>query len=181
MRYRNRYLVHSHRVPNWNYASRGWYFITIVTHNRLPLFGYIEDGMMHLNSCGQIVVEEWERSKTIRPYMHFDAYVIMPDHVHFLVQLKQNQHYVPRRLVGKLFRRMSRSIPSFVAAIKRICTIRLRIQCHSPGMRIWQANYHDRILRTPIQIHNVRRYIHNNPRHAPPTLVYNRAYQSSPS
>jgi REP element-mobilizing transposase RayT len=132
--------------------------------------------MMHLNACGQIVAEEWEHSKIIRPYMHFDTCVVMPDHVHFLVQLKQNQHYVPRRLVGKMFRRMSRSIPSFVAAIKRICTIRLRIQRNAPHMHVWQANYHDRILRTPTQIHHTRRYIRNNPRNAPPTLphlIYN--------
>jgi hypothetical protein len=81
--------------------------------------------------------------------MHFDTYVIMPNHVHFLVQLKHNQHYVPRHLIGKVFRRMSRSIPSFIAAIKRICTIRVRIHHNRPHMRVWQANYHNSIAPPP--------------------------------
>jgi REP element-mobilizing transposase RayT len=171
MRYRNRYLICSHRIKNWNYASRGWYFITIATHNRIPLFGYIKDGVMYLNECGQIVAEEWENSKEIRPYMRFDTYVVMPDHVHFLVQLKHNQHYIPRHFIGKVFKRLSRSIPSFVAAIKRICTIRIRVHLHQPHMRIWQANYHDSIPRTPTHVNAVRRYIRNNPRNANNTPI----------
>jgi len=183
MRYRNRYLICSHRIKNWNYASRGWYFITIITHNRLPLFGHIDNGVMHLNECGHIVAEEWENSKIIRPYMHFDTYVIMPDHVHFLVQLKHNQYYVPRHLIGKIFRRIARSIPSFVAAIKRICTIRVRIHHNRPHMRVWQANYHDSIPRTPAHIRTVRRYIINNPCNAhntpnPALLHYNTSHHS---
>jgi putative transposase len=32
----------SHRLKGWNYASDGAYFITIVTKNRIHLFGEVD-------------------------------------------------------------------------------------------------------------------------------------------
>ena len=176
MRHHNSHRASSHRCCKWNYASRGWYHITIITQDRNCLFGYLADQKMHLNVLGEIIADEWEKSKSLRPYLRFDTYTIMPDHIHMLIQITKTQHFIPRHLIGKLFRRLSRSISSFVAAFKRICTIRIRAYLNRPDMQVWQPNYHDSIKRTPRKVHTARDYIINNPRNAPPTpshLIYN--------
>jgi putative transposase len=40
------------RLPGYDYTQPGAYFITIVTHQRMPLFGEIGDGEMRLNEYG---------------------------------------------------------------------------------------------------------------------------------
>jgi putative transposase len=41
-----------------DYTQPGAYFITLVTHDRMPLFGEIVDGEMRLNEYGEIVRAE---------------------------------------------------------------------------------------------------------------------------
>ncbi len=54
------------RLPGYDYAQAGAYFITICTDQRQCLFGEIRDGKMHLNEMGVIVRDEWEKSSEIR-------------------------------------------------------------------------------------------------------------------
>ena len=46
------------RLKNYDYASPGAYFVTIVTHRRQCLFGNDMDGQMRLNEFGEIVRDE---------------------------------------------------------------------------------------------------------------------------
>ena len=34
---------------------------------------------------------------------------------------------------------------------------------NTPGLRIWQRNYYDQIVRSEESLHYIRQYIHNNP------------------
>jgi hypothetical protein len=43
-KYQNKYPAPTARASWWNYASRGIYFITVCTENRVHYFGAIEDG-----------------------------------------------------------------------------------------------------------------------------------------
>ena len=47
-KFKNKYRIPSNRLRGWNYANNGHYFITIVTANRKPLFGNINNGEMIL-------------------------------------------------------------------------------------------------------------------------------------
>jgi len=75
------------RLPGYDYTQPGAYFITIVTHERMPSFGEIVDGEMRLNEYGQIVPAEWFQTAVVRPYvvLHPDEFVVMPNHVHGIV------------------------------------------------------------------------------------------------
>jgi len=70
------------RLQDYDYASAGAYFITLVTKERKCLFGDIVDGEIRLNDCGQTVQEEWQKSAQIRKEIELDAFVVMPNHVH---------------------------------------------------------------------------------------------------
>jgi REP element-mobilizing transposase RayT len=158
------------RCRTWNYSSKGWYFITILTHKHTPLFGYIANGEMTLNALGHIVMQEWESSKALRPHMHFDTIMVMPDHVHMLVCIKHQMYFVPRSLIGRRLYRLPRSISSFVAQFKATCvrTTRHRLHYDAP---IWQRDYDNQCPRTPTHVNAVRRYIRNNPRNANNTPI----------
>ena len=72
----------STRPRGFDYTSHGAYFVTIVTHDRLNLFGRIIDGEMKLNAAGHIVSEEWLRSGELRSNVEIDESVVMPNHFH---------------------------------------------------------------------------------------------------
>jgi hypothetical protein len=78
------------RLPGWDYRSRGAYFVTIATQGRECLFGEVVDGEMVLSDFGNVVVEEWERTAQLRPYVRLDAFVVMPNHVHGIIWILDN-------------------------------------------------------------------------------------------
>ena len=47
------------RLKGYDYSQAGLYFITIVTQNRINLFGKIENGEMILNDAGKMVENQW--------------------------------------------------------------------------------------------------------------------------
>ena len=75
------------RLQGYDYSQAGLYFITICTHDRLPLFGEIVAGEMHLNEWGMVADEEWRKTEHIRSHIVLHEFVIMPNHVHGIVQL----------------------------------------------------------------------------------------------
>ena len=79
------YSRHSIRLQNYDYSQSGAYFITICTHKRLSLFGEIVDDEMCLNEYGQIVLDEWLCTASIRKEMNIDEFVVMPNHIHGIV------------------------------------------------------------------------------------------------
>jgi len=78
------------RLPEYDYSSPGAYLVTICTFPKGQFFGEVlPDGLMSLNRYGRIVVEEWLKSAKLRTNVELDEYVVMPDHFHGIVVLKQ--------------------------------------------------------------------------------------------
>ena len=81
----DRHHRRSIRLPEYDYAGPGVYFVTICTEERIPLFGGVVAGDVALNEYGRVVAEEWLRSAEIRRENELDAFVVMPNHIHGLV------------------------------------------------------------------------------------------------
>ncbi len=77
----------SYRHPRIDYTAPGSFFVTICCDNRRCLFGEVIDGTMRLNAFGEIVHNEWLRSKTIRLEIEMDEFVVMPNHFHGIVRI----------------------------------------------------------------------------------------------
>jgi putative transposase len=75
------------RLPGYDYAQSGGYFITICTHERRHLFGKISNKEMIVNDYGQIVNQCWLEIPQHFPHASLDAFVIMPNHLHGIVVL----------------------------------------------------------------------------------------------
>jgi putative transposase len=85
--FHKKYRIESARCQAWNYSSPGYYFVTTCTADREHLFGEITDAIMHLNTFGNIVAGCWDDLSSHYLNMRPDAFVIMPNHVHTVINL----------------------------------------------------------------------------------------------
>ena len=83
------YRRQSNRLSGWDYASPGYYFVTLCSHDRQPFFGAIVSGEMQLSPIGEIIADEWQKTSLIRENITLDAWVIMPNHLHAIVIIEQ--------------------------------------------------------------------------------------------
>ncbi len=89
----HRHHRRSIRAPGFDYRDAGTYFATICTRHREHLFGEIRNGVMGLNECGRVVADEIRNTTVIRPYVHIDTWVVMPNHVHLLMHIDDSQSW----------------------------------------------------------------------------------------
>jgi REP element-mobilizing transposase RayT len=89
--FKNKYSIESNRLKNWDYSSEAIYFITLVTQNRHCIFGTINEGKMILNANGEIIKNELSKSIVIRENWIFHNWIIMPNHVHLLIEIINNR------------------------------------------------------------------------------------------
>ena len=73
------------RLRDYDYTQSGAYFVTLCTHERLPLFGAVVSGEMVCNAWGQIVQACWDEIPAHYPMVELDAFVVMPNHVHGII------------------------------------------------------------------------------------------------
>jgi putative transposase len=86
-KFKNKYRIKSHRRPNWNYSVDALYFLTICTQNRECNLGSIIDKEMHLSEFGKIVETEWHKSFEIRNELFLHEFILMPNHLHTIVEI----------------------------------------------------------------------------------------------
>ncbi|HSF82059.1 MAG TPA: hypothetical protein VLA49_12535 [Anaerolineales bacterium] len=83
--HKGRYRNESSRLPGWDYASPGYYFVTIVTERRRLLFGNTLHGEMPLSLLGEIAQRCWIEIPSHFPNTNLDEFVVMPNHIHGIV------------------------------------------------------------------------------------------------
>jgi hypothetical protein len=55
------------------------------------------------------------------------------------------------------------SLGAIVGNLKSVTTRRVNRIRHTPGARVWQRNYYERIVRDAQALRRIRQYIHDNP------------------
>ena len=83
------------RLKGYVYSQDGLYFVTICCQNRECLFGKIVDGEMISNDAGKIANDCWQEIPNHFPNAILHEYVVMPNHVHGIVQLVGANNYSP--------------------------------------------------------------------------------------
>ncbi len=182
------------RLRGYNYTQPGAYFVTLVTQDRMPLFGKIIDGRMQLSRFGNIVDMIWRRLPHHFRHIRLDEYVVMPNHFHGIIwivrdktgnktvgarhsqdetcigiphnycHLQNPQNFPgnasPQRPTGA----PSGSLGALIGNFKSISTRRINGIRRTPGARVWQRNYYERIIRDQQELNAIRQYIIDNPR-----------------
>ena len=112
------------------------YMITTVTRNRERLFGDLY--------LGRIVVRALHCQATAARATTL-AYVVMPDHLHWLLQLHS----------GQILSTVVRSVKGRSAfEIGRVA---------GPRRRVWEVGFHDHAVRREEDLQDVARYVVRNP------------------
>lgn len=75
------------RIPEYDYSQNGYYFITICTENRRKILSDINDGKIVLYEYGKIIEQEILKTKEIRKNVAINNYIIMPNHVHMIIEI----------------------------------------------------------------------------------------------
>jgi REP element-mobilizing transposase RayT len=86
------------RLKGYDYSQEGLYFITLCAQNRVCLFGKIENGKMMLNDAGRIANECWLNIPNHFPNVILHEFIIMPNHVHGIIQLVGANNYSPEKI-----------------------------------------------------------------------------------
>ena len=58
-----------------------------IRYERVCVFGSTETNEMRLNAYGEIVQNEWHQTGLKRPEIGLDEFVIMPNHMHGIIQI----------------------------------------------------------------------------------------------
>jgi len=141
------------RLKGHDYAGGGLYFLTICAHRE-----FIADqngnpfavvGATWMSPVREIIEERMRITEEKCPAMHWEEFIIMPDHFHALIRLEEG-----RLTLGDV-------VGGFKAAVTR--HIRRRIPSINQKMRIWHRNYYEMIVRTPDAEKKIRQYIRMNP------------------
>jgi REP element-mobilizing transposase RayT len=99
-KFQDKYRIESSRLKEWDYSNPWWYYLTINTRDHAKHFGKVENGRMIMNEIGCLVEEEWLKTKTIRPNVEMDYYVVMPNHFHGILIINETKNVKTRRGVS---------------------------------------------------------------------------------
>ena len=161
--FQNKYRIESTRLKGWDYSSNGFYFVTIVTKNREKLFGHIENKQMILNDYGKIVEQCWFDLPNHYVNCKLDAFVIMPDHVHGIIEIDNSVFDIEtgQRPVSTKKRH---GLSQFVGSLNSYSAKKINILRNTIGATVWQSRFYDSIIRDENSLDSIRNYITDNPK-----------------
>ena len=128
------------RLKEYDYSSKGMYFITICTKDKKDVFGKIVDNKMIFNDYGNKlndILMSFENEK-----YKIDYYQIMPNHIHFIVNIKDDN------LID---------LSKIISQIKSKCTNLIKYK------NLWQKNFYERVVRDEKEYNSIVEYINENP------------------
>ena len=140
---------------------------------------------MKLSAIGEIVADEWMKTRNIRPNVSLDEWCVMPNHVHGIIVIwgsdsdhssgqlpfvdweKSFSVVETTRLVSTGHIQKPKptlqpnSLGSIIGQFKSKCTKRI----HDAGFSDfgWQPRFHDHIIRDEEDLERIRQYVLNNP------------------
>ena len=164
MRHRRRSI----RLPGYDYSQPGLYFVTICTQNKKCFFGKIENGIVHPNRYGKIILEQWEWLEKQYPYIKLDMWILMPDHLHAIIYIKHQNFTMDCCRGGSRTAPTSggikrKTLGRLIGAFKTISTKHINHLRNSTGSKLWQRGYYERIIRNEREYYAIRKYITDNP------------------
>ncbi len=182
------------RLSSFDYSSADDYFVTICTKNKECIFGEVINNKIHLNPYGYIISKQIKKTNQLRKDVDIGSFIVMPNHIHLIIRIKQQRPAVGARCARPLNARGSmnttndhvtgvcnqptiadlrgaRSAPlrrsslsGIVRGLKSACTSTIRIMERNQFLNIWQRNYYERVIRSDREWFDKIEYIKNNPR-----------------
>ena len=164
------------RLKNYDYSSQGAYFVTICSKNKEHIFSTIDasvfekyeilysrivgDGAFDvpqpaLTPIGEIVEKYLLSSENISG-VTIGEYVIMPNHIHFIVFLNPEKYQRGKHGTSRAPSPTNEMLPHIVSTFKRFVN-------KATGENVFQRAYIEHIIRDANDYNVKRKYIYENP------------------
>ena len=155
------------RLRNFDYNTTGAYFITICTEGRRRILSRVvgvdvlgDPKNAELLPHGIVADKYIKQLNDFYEHLSVEKYVIMPNHIHFLLWVKENKNKTDngqsRTPVPTNIERANSVCSQFVSTFKRFCNKKY-------GENIWQARFNDHIIRNRDDYEEHVKYIYENP------------------
>jgi putative transposase len=153
------------RLQGYDYAQPGAYFVTICAHYETPAFSTIHDGNVALTEIGKIIERCWHALPRFFSTIALDAYVIMPDHFHGIIIIKNQNTCTISEPAPSTFCHgtVAGALGAMIQNFKSVSTRKINQQAQIRGRTVWQRNYFERIIRNEAGLNAARQYIADNP------------------
>jgi len=141
------------RLTEYDYSTPNAYFITVCTEKRKNLFwmdvGAIIDrpNNVPLTKLGMIVRQSIEDIPRYYPAVSVDHFVIMPNHIHLLLQINTD-------IDGR---------PMAAPTISTVINQTKGVISKKAGFSVWQKGFYDHVIRGDRDYRDIWNYIEGNP------------------
>ncbi len=177
----NKHHRRSIRLEGYNYSEAGVYFITCCTKNREAALGVIRDDQVELSPLGKIVSRTWQDLPIRFPTVQLGAFVVMPNHIHGIIELTNTGVNVGAGLAPALDpanktanRATARVAPTnrpqlggVIRVFKSLSTMQWLHYLQQNDLdavgKFWQRNYYEHIVRDEDDLNRIRDYIVTHP------------------
>ena len=145
------------RLQDFDYNTPGAYFLTVCVENRRCILsrimenGNISGPTVKLLPYGEVAEKCICQLHDFYENISVESYVIMPNHVHMLLRLKEGDSV--RKNASA---RQNSAISLFVSTFKRFTN-------KAYGQNIWQARSYDHVIRDETDFNKHLQYIYENP------------------
>ena len=134
------------RLPGYDYASEGAYFVTICVQERQQ---FLKNPVLRT-----MMEETWNALPQRFPGITLDEFVMMPDHIHFIVWLHPTK--TSRPTLGDV-------VGAYKSLTGRAALAYLRTQESICRDEFWQRDFYDHIIRDETDLEEKIIYMRNNP------------------
>lgn len=171
------------RAPEYDYSSLGSYFVTICVADHRPVLATIECSRYELTLQGRIVEAAWFDLPNRFDWLRPDAFVIMPNHVHAIIEISVNENtavatsdesrdsgvvgapgvmnHAPTKRRVLANGQSPVALGEIVRTFKAVATRSIRRAGFEDFS--WQRNYYEHIIRSDRSLGRIRDYIDGNP------------------
>ena len=145
------------RIKEYDYSQKGMYFITICTQGRKKILSTIDEWndavgaddsvRPELTKIGRIIKKCLKQIEYIYDNIKLDKYVIMPNHIHAIIIVREG----------------GQSRPPLHKIIQGLKSVTTREYWKIGGIKLWQRNYYEHIIRDEKEYWKIYEYIEQNP------------------
>ena len=146
------------KLENYDYGQQGCYFVTLCTYKKQPLFkiDFVGNDLCVVPHLQNQIIHKWiKETENKFPNAKIEKFVIMPDHLHFIVNITE--------------RHIGRSLQDLMRFFKTMTTNEY-IKCVKDNLlppfdkKLWQKSYYDHVIRNQDDYNEIWQYIENNPK-----------------
>lgn len=180
------------RLKGYDYSLDNLYYVTSCVHDRVCCFGEIVVGtgrdpslrnvgivssvgtghdlslqsipQMVLNDHGRIAEKQWYWLQEQYPYIVLHAFVVMPNHIHGIIEIRRSQINSSDPIKIK-------SLSELLGAYKT--TVSKLIHLAGFTEFKWQRSFHEHIIRDEKEFETISDYIFTNPVNWKQDKLYN--------